>query len=70
MTGNRIRELRKARGISQQELADYLGVHHSTLDRWEKNQTRPWRDDKLKRTADYLHVSVPYLLGYDSNEVA
>lgn len=33
---NQIRSLRKAKGMSQRQLADALGVNQSTVDRYEK----------------------------------
>ena len=33
---NRIRQLREEKGMTQQQLADALGVNQSTVDRYEK----------------------------------
>lgn len=35
----RICEWRKLKGISQQKLADYCGVHVNTIRAWEENPT-------------------------------
>lgn len=37
-------ELRRACGVSQQTVADALGVSPSTVDRWERGQIRYGRD--------------------------
>lgn len=39
--GNRIKGLREHRGLSQQGLADLLGISLSTLTKWENNLRRP-----------------------------
>nr|DAE25683.1 MAG TPA: Repressor protein CI [Siphoviridae sp. ctC6Q17] len=59
----RLKELRKEKGLSQQALANELGVHYRTLQNWENGET----DIKLsqaKMLADYFGVSETYLLGY------
>lgn len=64
---NRLKELRKEKGLSQQALAKKIGVHYRTLQNWEngENQIKP---DKAQQLADYFGVSVGYLLGYESDE--
>ena len=42
-TADEIRELRKRRGWSQGDLADELGVRPETVNRWERQGTRPTR---------------------------
>lgn len=37
----RVRELRRAHNISQQQLADRLGVTMMTVHRWENGKARP-----------------------------
>ncbi len=41
MTGTEIKELRKKLKMTQQELADKLGVHRVTVAEWEGNNKRP-----------------------------
>lgn len=36
MTPDDIRAVRNARGLSQKEFADLLGVHRMTVSRWER----------------------------------
>lgn len=43
---HRIRELRKAQNLSQQELAEKMGVDRSTIAKWESGVHAP-RTDKL-----------------------
>jgi len=58
----RLRELRKQHKISQQELANYIGVTQATLSGWE---TEKYEIDNtgLKKIADYFNVSTDYILG-------
>ena len=38
---NRIYELRKQNGLSQQKLAEILNVHQTAVSQWEKGRTNP-----------------------------
>ena len=58
----RLRELRQQRGVSQQELADHLGVHKVTISGYERGIRRP-KFPVLDEIADYLDASMDYLLG-------
>lgn len=40
--GNRIREIRKTKGITQEEISDLLGVSQSTYQRIESGETYSW----------------------------
>lgn len=37
---NRLKELRKEKGLSQQALANKLGVHYRTLQNWENGESQ------------------------------
>lgn len=58
----KITELRKNKGISQQELATVMGVAHQTVSKWETNVTFP-DITLLPQLAQYFDVSVDELLG-------
>lgn len=59
---DKIRNTRKALGISQVELASLLYVSRQTIANWEKGITVP-DARSLEKLADVLHVSVGSLLG-------
>jgi len=60
--GERLQELRKDRGLSQEDLAKILGVSHYTISSYECNRSDP--DDKSKVIlAKLFDVSVDYMLG-------
>ena len=40
-TADRIQHLRKVKGISQEELADKIGVSRQSVSKWESEQSLP-----------------------------
>ena len=64
---NRLKELRKQKGLTQQGLADEISVSKITVLRWE-NEERQIKPEKAQQLADFFGVSVGYLLGF-SNDV-
>ena len=56
--------LRKKGGMSQEELADQLGVSRQAISRWELGTTLPDAPNLLK-LSDLFSVSVDYLLRDD-----
>lgn len=60
-------ELRKKNGMSQEELADKIGVSQKSISKYEKQDVRPsW--EALLNIADLFDVSTDYLLGRISND--
>lgn len=55
--GERVRDLRLARGMTQAELADAVGVHRVTITRFESG-THDLGVSNLRRLANVLHVEV------------
>ena len=63
-----ILELRKKNGLSQEELADKVGVSRQTISKWELGETAP--DIKqAKELSRIFKVSLDYLVGNDISEV-
>lgn len=62
---NRLKQLRKSRGITQAEFADLMGVSKRAVANWEKYGFSS--ADKLEKLARYFGVSISYLLDYDTN---
>ena len=60
---NRLKELRKEKGLSQKALANELGVHYRTLQNWENGESNI-KPEKAEELAKIFNVSVAYLLGY------
>lgn len=62
----RLRELQRAKKLTQQEIADIAEVSKRTIQNWEDG-TSNIKPEKAKKLADYFGVSVGYLLGYDDS---
>ncbi len=62
MLNDNIKNLRKSRGISQEELAIRLGVVRQTVSKWEKGLSVP-DSEMLMKIAEVFEVSVGILLG-------
>lgn len=60
-----ITEKRKEKKITQQELADFIGVSKASVSKWETGQTYP-DITSLPMLAAYFNVSIDSLLGYES----
>ena len=60
-TADRIQQLRKAKGISQEELADRIGVSRQAVSKWESEQSMP-DVEKVLLLSDYFEVTTDYLL--------
>lgn len=57
-----IAELRKEKGVTQSELADYLGVSFQSVSKWENGATMP-DITLLPMLSEYFQVSVDEILG-------
>lgn len=64
---NRLKELRKEKGLTQQGLADEIGITKRTYIYWEQGE-RQIKPDKAQALADFFGVSIAHLLGYDDND--
>lgn len=60
-TGKFIAELRKQKGMNQEQLGEYLGVTNKTVSRWETGKYMP-DIDKLQDLSAVLDVSINELL--------
>ena len=65
--GDQLSNARKAKGLTQEELAEQLNLSRQTVLRWEKNQVFP-DISNLKAVAKLLDVSFDYLLGEEKPE--
>lgn len=58
---DRIQQLRKRKGISQEELADRIGVSRQAVSKWESGQTSPDLE-KIVLLSEFFEVTTDYLL--------
>lgn len=64
----RIRDLRIARGLTLEQVADVVGVGKSTVRKWETGLIANMRRDKIAALAQALGVTPEYLMGWDEKE--
>ena len=64
---NRIKELRKKKGLTQIQLANIMHVSQGTISAYEAG-TVQIDQETLKSFADYFGVSIDYLLNYENAE--
>lgn len=57
----RIQNLRKAKGMSQEEFADKIGVSRQAVSKWESNQSTPDLD-KIITISEYFDVTTDFIL--------
>ncbi len=57
--------LRKEKGISQQQLADIIGVTQQSINKYENHKIEP-DIDTLIRLASFFDTSIDYLVGHSS----
>lgn len=62
--GNRILELRKKNGLSQEKLGEKIEVTRQTISNWELGETAP-NPTQLKLLSEIFNVSIDELLNND-----
>lgn len=65
--GNRIRELRRLKGITMKQLGEVLGVAESTISHYETGR-RQLDTETLLKIGEYFDVTVGYILGAEGEE--
>lgn len=58
-----LKSLRQKKGLSQQQLADIIGVSQQSIYKYEKQNVEP-ELSMLISMADYFETSVDYLIGH------
>ena len=61
----KLQELRKQRGLTQEELAELLYVSRTAISKWESGRGYP-NIDSLKAISKYFSVSLDELLSSDA----
>ena len=60
--GKRLREVRKSKKLTQQQIADEIGVNRGSYSNWEKGKREPSFENLIK-LADLLEVTLDWLFG-------
>ena len=64
--GDKVRELREKAGMTQEELADLMGVQRNTVWRWENNRAG-LRGENIQRMSSVLNVDASELIPLNSD---
>jgi transcriptional regulator with XRE-family HTH domain len=65
--GDNIRKFRLKKGLTQQQLAELIGVKHNSISDWEKGNIKP-NPVKVELLMGALEVSANDLLGWNNPE--
>jgi len=65
--GEKIQEVRRHKGLTQEQLADSAKINLRTLQRIEKNETEPL-GNTLKRICNILDINLENILDYNKKE--
>jgi repressor LexA len=66
--GDRIRDLRKAKGITQIDMAKLLSTTKQTISKYEKGIVTNIPSDRIEAMARLLDTTPEYILGWEKNE--
>lgn len=66
--GNRLRDLRKKRELTQKQVAEKLGLTESAISTYERNTSCP-PGDVIKALAELFKTSADYILGIEHRQV-
>lgn len=62
----RLKELRKSKGETQKQVAEFLGLTERTFRQYEAGEVDP-PSSKAIKLADHFDVSIDFLLGRSNN---
>lgn len=64
--GQRLKSARESKQITLEDAGKKIGVHKSTVLRWENGETEKIKLPILETLADYYEVNIQWLLGHDA----
>ena len=62
MIGNKIKEIREEKGISQYRLAQLTGINRSTINRYEKGLIQRVSFDNLLKICEALEIDIKEII--------
>lgn len=68
MLSEKIYTLRRKSGLSQEQLAEIIGVSRQAISKWEGGLSLP-ESEKLIAISEYFHVTLDYLLKEDADGI-
>lgn len=63
--GANIKQKRKQKGLTQQELADMLGLQKSAIAKYENGRVQNIKRSTLEKMAAILHCTPSFLMGFE-----
>lgn len=66
--GDRLKELRISKNLSQEELSKVFDVRKSSISNWETGKATP-TFDMLTKIAQYFGVTIDYLLNFTQDDM-
>lgn len=69
MFGDRLKDLRRQKGITQEQLAAAIGVERSSIGHYEGKSANTPSDDVKIKIAKFFNVSLDYLFGMPEDEI-
>lgn len=67
MINNKLKQIRKSKGLTQDKLAEISGIHRNSIGNWERGKNLP-KFEETKKIADALGVSIQDLID-DNTEI-
>lgn len=64
---NKLKELRKGKRLTQQEMANILGITQNSYSYWENGKVKI-DNFSLKKLSDFFNVSIDYILGMEETK--
>ena len=64
---DRIKEMRKKKGLTLLEVAEYLGVQEATVQRYESGNIKNLKHETICKLADLFGCDPQYLVGWTEN---
>lgn len=64
----KIKKLRKERGMTLEQVGNIVGVGRSTVRKWENGSIANMRRDKIAKLAEALGTTPSYLMGWEEKE--
>ena len=67
-TGEKIKQLRMAKGLTLEQVAQYVGVSKPTVLKWERGIIQNMKRDKILKLAQILGTTPDFLMGWEDAE--
>ena len=67
-TGEKIKQLRISKGLTLEQVAQYVGVSKPTVLKWERGIIQNMRRDKILKLAQVLGTTPEFLMGWEDVE--